>query len=70
MISEAIVFQILKHAERHFAAGHGYLATVVGVEEEGLIHLSLTGQWMCCPVCSGKGRGGEIVFFFRGHSDL
>jgi len=42
------VFQILKHAERHFAAGHGYLATVVGVEEEGLIHLSLTGQWMCC----------------------
>ena len=62
------MFQILKHAERHFAAGHGYLATVVGVEDEGLIHLSLTGQWMRCPVWSvcGEGRGGEIFSLLRG----
>ncbi|XP_076435937.1 protein RRP5 homolog [Babylonia areolata] len=36
---------LLKHAEKRFSAGHGYQATVLGVEEEGgLIHLSLTGR--------------------------
>ncbi|KAK7508560.1 hypothetical protein BaRGS_00000126, partial [Batillaria attramentaria] len=35
---------VLRHAEKHFLAGHGYLATVLGVEEEGLLHLSLTGK--------------------------
>ena len=45
--SGIFVLQILKHVQKHFLAGHGFLATVLGVETEGLIHLSLTGQWMC-----------------------
>ncbi|KAK7110889.1 protein RRP5 homolog [Littorina saxatilis] len=36
---------VLKYAEKNFAPGHGYLATVLGVEDDdGVIHLSLTGK--------------------------
>ncbi|KAL8623223.1 hypothetical protein ACOMHN_041915 [Nucella lapillus] len=39
------VVKLLQHTEKHFPAGHGFEATVLGVEEEGgLIHLSMTGH--------------------------
>ena len=44
------LFQVLKKAEKSFPGGHGYNATVTGVEREGLIHLSLTGWYTCCTV--------------------
>lgn len=34
---------VLQHAEKNFLPGHGYRATVLSVEKDGLLHLSLTG---------------------------